>query len=58
MRYDDQDRESRNVEDRRGQRLSGGAMKLGGAGILIAIVVAFLKGGDISKLPFSLKILL
>ena len=40
-----QSRQSRNVEDRRGQRMSGGAKIGGGAGLLIIIVVVLL-GGD------------
>jgi predicted metalloprotease len=40
-----QSRQSRNVEDRRGQRMAGGAKIGGGAGLLI-IVVVLLLGGD------------
>ncbi len=40
-----QSRQSRNVEDRRGQRVSGGAKIGGGAGLLILLVVILL-GGD------------
>ncbi len=40
-----QSRQSRNVEDRRGRRVSGGAKIGGGAGLII-IVVVMLMGGD------------
>jgi predicted metalloprotease len=40
-----QGRQSRNVDDRRGQRLSGG-MKMGGGAGLILLVVTLLMGGD------------
>jgi predicted metalloprotease len=38
-------RQSRNVEDRRGQRVSGAAKIGGGAGLVILLVVILL-GGD------------
>jgi len=43
MRFDG-GRESQNIEDRRGQGFSGRGIKIGGAGVLIAIVVGYLTG--------------
>jgi predicted metalloprotease len=44
-----QGRQSRNVEDRRGQRVSGG-MKIGGGAGLLLVVVTLLLGGDPTQL--------
>jgi hypothetical protein len=41
-----QGRKSTNVEDRRGQRLAGGGLKIGGGMGLLVLVVVLLMGGD------------
>jgi len=45
MRLEDQ-RESDNVEDRRGMRIGGPGIALGGGGILLVVVLALLTGQD------------